>query len=160
MFQRWLQHRSRTFLLPQEVRLDSIILHKKRRHQVFLSFNFAGKIMQSITHAWRNRVKKEKEKMALLAGKMLYPQNPMGAIESLERWVNSLEWTNLTMLIRSETKIRPGKWEHGIWNVRPIDMWSPFSVLNLRIRDVLLGVRDFHLPDCRGRHCQFSVEQE
>lgn len=76
--------------------MDSIILHK--REGTFLSFNFAGKIMRSIAHTQRNRIEKKKEKMALLAREALCLQKPLGTIENLERGVNSLEWTNLTMI--------------------------------------------------------------
>lgn len=54
--------------------------------------------MRSIAHPQRNRIEKKKEKMALLAREALCLQKPLGTIENLERGVNSLEWTNLTMI--------------------------------------------------------------
>lgn len=88
------------FLPHRKALLDSINLHK--RESSFLSFNFAGKIIRSIAHSQRNRIEKKKEKMALLTREILYLQKPLGTIESLDKGVNSLQWTNLTMLKRRE----------------------------------------------------------
>lgn len=58
--------------------------------------------MRSFAHSWRNRIEAKKEKMTLLTREILYLQKPLGTIESLERGVNSLQWTNLTKLKRRE----------------------------------------------------------